>query len=410
MKTGRQAGLAFIFITILIDVLGFGLIIPVLPKLVAEMAGPDAGPEAYGWLLSVYGLMQFVFAPVLGNLSDRYGRRPVLLISLLFTGIDYVLQALAPTLAWFFVGRIIAGITGASFTAATAYIADVSPPEKRAQNFGIIGAAFGLGFVVGPVLGGFLGTIGPRVPFWAAAALALLNLAYGAFVLPESLAQENRRPFALRNVNPFAALAILARHRTVLVLAGSASLLWLAQQVPPSIWVLYTTYKFHWTEVQNGWALAVLGLSSMFVQTVLIRLLAPLGDRGRVAFGFLFNAIGFVAIGLATQSWMMIAALIVWTFCFVGGPAMQSIISQQYGPDEQGAVQGALTGIQSLTGVIGPPILTSLFASSTSAKLANPMPGAPFFLGALLTVFAAVLSVKVLRQSQAQPEPAPEPA
>lgn len=395
--TARRAGMAFIFVTILIDVIGFGLVIPVLPSLVNGLAGGDAGPRAYGWLLASYGLMQFIFAPVLGNLSDRFGRRPVLLVSLVFAGLDYILQALAPSLGWLFFGRIIAGVTGASFTAATAYIADVSPPEKRAQNFGMIGAAFGLGFIIGPALGGILGEIGPRVPFWAAAGMALLNFLYGLFVLPESLAPELRRPFRLRNANPIGTLAILGRHQWVLILSLSAGLLWLAQQVPPSTWVLYTTYKFRWSELDNGLAMAVLGLCAMGVQVGVIRFLGPrIGDWGMVAVGFVFNVIGFVAIGFATTGWMMVVALMVWTLCFVGGPAMQSLISKQYGPDEQGAVQGALTSLQSLASVIGPPVLTGVFAHFTRPGAA-PIPGAPFFLGALLTVVAAAICGPLFR-------------
>ncbi|AIE84933.1 TCR/Tet family MFS transporter [Fimbriimonas ginsengisoli] len=390
----RPAGLAFIFVTLLIDVIGFGLIIPVLPKLVGQLAG---GPHehqvrTYGVLLSVYGLMQFLCAPILGNLSDRFGRRPVLLISLLFTGFDYVIQAVAPAVGWLFLGRVIAGITGASFTAATAYIADVSPPEKRSQNFGMVGAAFGLGFIVGPALGGLLGSFGPRVPFWAAAVASGVNLLYGYFVLPESLGKEHRRAFAWSNVNPFKSLSILARKKWVMMLAGTAGILWLAQQVPPSVWVLYTQYRFHWAERDNGLSLALLGVCSMIVQLWLIRVLqAKYGDVGLIWISLLFNLIGFVAMGSSNSGYMMLMSMVVWTTCFVGGPGLQSLVSQQFDETEQGAAQGALTAIQSLTGVIGPPIFTVVFGYFTGPSPVK-IPGSPFFLGALFTVIAALMA------------------
>lgn len=403
----RRASLVFIFVTLVIDVMGFGLVIPVLPALVKGLAGPEAGTAAFGWLISAYGLMQFLFAPVLGKLSDRYGRRPILLLALLFTGLDYVLQALAPNLGWLFVGRLIAGVMGASFTTATAYIADISPPEKRAQNFGLVGAAFGLGFAIAPALGGLLGKMGDRVPFWVAAALAGLNLLYGLFVLPESLAPENRRPFVLRDTNPFTALAILRRSPLVLVLSGAALLFWLAQGVPQAVWILYTEYRFGWDELQNGLALSLLGLCSMGVQFGLIRVLQPrFGDTGLVLIGFVMNAVGFVFIGIAWSSAAMVVALMIWTVCFVGGPAIQGIVANQYGPDEQGAAQGALTSLFALSSVIGPPIWTGLFAAATRPSLTQVLPGISFFAGAVLSLIAAAVSVKALRAARAEARPA----
>ena len=384
--------MGFIFITLLIDVIGFGLVIPVLPKLVTELSGPNAdGVRMYGILLAVYGLMQFLFAPILGNLSDRYGRRPVLLLSLGATGLDYVLQAMAPSLAWLFIGRVIAGITGASFTAATAYIADVSPPEKRAQNFGMVGAAFGLGFILGPALGGLVGSMGPRVPFWIAAAVTGLNVLYGLFVLPESLEKENRRPFTLASANPLSAFAILGQHRWVLGLAAATLMLWIGQQVPPSTWVLYTIHRFRWQEWQNGLSLALIGVCSMVVQMVLIRILsARMSDLRMLAFSMVMNVIGFVLLGSSFTGGMMLASMVIWSLSFVGGPALQSLVSKQYGPDELGAVQGALTSLQSVSAVIGPPVLTGVFGTFTTPP--GPyVPGAAFYLGAVLTVVAAGL-------------------
>lgn len=403
MLKNRQAGLAFIFVTLLIDVIGFGIVIPVLPKLVQGLAGgtPEHGARLYGALLAVYGLMQFIFAPVLGNLSDRFGRRPVLLVSLLATGIDYVVQALAPSIGWLFFGRIVAGITGASFTAATAYIADVSEPEKRAQNFGMMGAAFGLGFIIGPAIGGLLGAIGPRVPFWGAAAASLLNMVYGYFVLPESLDEEHRRPFRLENANPFKTLAVLGRNRLLLLISGVAGILWLAQQVPPSVWVLYTTYKFHWDEKANGLSMALLGVCSMVVQLWLIRELSSrFGDKGLLAIGLLFNFIGFLLLGSAPTGGFMLGAMVMWTICFVGGPAIQSLVSHQFDPTEQGAAQGALTSIQSLAGVVGPPLFTTVFGAFTAARAPVKIPGSPFFLGAALTVVAALLATRAVKREK----------
>ncbi len=398
--------MAFIFITLLIDVIGFGLIIPVLPDLVGKLAGGAIDHQAhiYGVLLSIYGLMQFISAPVLGNLSDRFGRRPILLLSLLFTGFDYVIQAAAPTVIWLFIGRAISGITGASFTTATAYIADVSPPEKRAQNFGMMGAAFGLGFIIGPALGGILGQYGARVPFWAAAIASLLNVLYGYFVLPESLTIEIRRVLTKKNLNPFKTLGFLGRETWILLLAGAAALNWLAQQVPPSSWVLYTEYRFGWDKRSNGLSFALLGLCSMFVQAWLIRVLSrKYGDKGLLAIGLGFNIVGFVLLGSSSFGAMMLASMILWSVSFVGGPAIQSLVSGQFDETEQGAAQGALTSIQSLTGVVGPPIFTFVFGYFT-VQAAVKIPGAPFYLGAICTVLAAFMARWALSHKPAKSE------
>lgn len=398
---GRPAGLAFIFVTLLIDVLGFGLIIPVLPALVETLSGGGTGQEAplFGLLLSSYGLMQFLFAPVLGSLSDRYGRRPVLLVSLFFTAADYVLMALAPSIGWLFLGRILAGITGASFTAASAYIADISPPDQRARNFGLIGAAFGVGFIVGPAAGGLLGALSLRAPFWAAAALSLLNCLYGLLVLPESLDRANRRPVSLSAANPVGAFSLLARHPWVLTMAAALALLGLAQQALQSTWVLYTTYRFGWSEIDNGLSLALLGAASIGVQVGLIRTLVPrIGEKRAVLWGLFFEFVGFFGFALATHGWIMILVMLVWSLSFIVGPTTQSLLSQQYGPEEQGGIQGALTSVQSLTGVVGPILATAVFGYFTSRAAPIHLPGSPFFLGATLIAVAAVLAVRALRQ------------
>jgi DHA1 family tetracycline resistance protein-like MFS transporter len=410
MKNRPAAGLAFIFVTLLIDVLGFGLIIPVLPKLVTSMAGggPTNGAHLFGLLLAVFGLMQFLFSPILGGLSDRFGRRPILLLSLLVSGVDYVLMALAPTIGWLFVGRILAGITGASFTAASAYIADVSPPEKRAQNFGLIGAAFGVGFILGPAVGGLLGAVSPRAPFWAAAALSLVNGLYGFFVLPESLAPENRRSLTWKSANPIAGLGILLRHRWVLVMAGALTLLALAQQSLQSTWVLYTTFRFRWSELDNGLSLALVGLTSGLVQMLLIKVLVSrFGERRAIIWGLLFNIVGFAGFALATRGWMMIPVILIWSLSGVSGPTTQSLISKQYAANEQGAVQGALASVQSLMGVIGPIIATWVFGYFTSSAAPILLPGAPFFLGAFLVAGASILAARALSLSPAGEKDAP---
>ena len=403
MLNNRSAGMAFIFITLLIDVLGFGLIIPVLPQLVTSLTHGQASANLFGLLLACYGLMQFVFAPVLGSLSDRYGRRPVLLVSLLFTAIDYVIMANAPTVGWLFVGRILAGITGASYTTATAYIADVSAPEKRAQNFGVIGAAFGVGFILGPAAGGFLGGFGLRCPFMAAALLSLVNCLYGLLVLPESLAPEHRRQFSMKSANPLGALRIVARYHWVLALAGCVGLQSLAQQALQSTWVLYTTYRFQWSVKDNGFSLALLGMASVVVQVGLIRVLIPkLGERGAIIWGLLFNFLGFIGFALAPNSAGLIGVMLVWSLSFVAGPATQSLISKQYGPDEQGAIQGALTSLQSLTAIVGPILSTSVYAYFTSPDAPIQAPSSAFILGAVLIGLSGILAMNAFRPHPAQ--------
>lgn len=397
----RTASLIFIFITLLIDVLGMGLVIPVMPTLITAVSkgGSSAGAHWYGLLLSSYGLMQFLFAPVLGSLSDRFGRRPVLLVSLFFTAIDYLLMAWAPSVGWLFVGRILTGITGASFTTASAYIADVSPPEKRAQNFGLVGAAFGVGFIVGPALGGALGAISLRAPFWAAAGLSLLNCLYGLMVLPESLSAENRRAITFRTANPLGALRILARRPWVLWMAGSIAIGSLAMQSLQSTWVLYTTYRFHWTPPDNGGALALLGLGSIGVQAGLVGLLVQrLGEKRTILWGLFFNFVGFLGFAMASQGWIMIVMMLVWCLSFAGGPTTQSLISKEYGPDEQGGVQGALTSLQSLTGIVGPILGASVFGYFTARAAPILLPGAAFWLGAVLIFLSGLLAVSALRR------------
>jgi DHA1 family tetracycline resistance protein-like MFS transporter len=394
MRNSRGS-LVFIFITLLIDVLGFGIVIPVLPHLVTELSGGNQahGARLLGLLFSAFGLMQFLFSPILGNLSDRFGRRPVLLISLASAVVDYVIMALAPNVGWLFVGRILTGMSSASYTVASAFIADVTPPEKRAESFGLLGAAFGVGFILGPAAGGLLGMVSDRAPFWAAAALALANGIYGAFVLPESLKKEDRRPFTLRSANPIRGLGVLGRYRWVLAMTGALVLMGLAQQALQSTWVLYTTYRYHWKPLDNGLSLALIGLCVAIVQAVIIRSAVPkLGERRAVIVGMTVNIVGFLGFALATRGWMMYPTIVVWCLSGISGPALQSLLSKQFPSNEQGGVQGALTSVQSLTGVVGPIIATQAFAYFTSATAPIKLPGAPFFLGAALIAIATVLA------------------
>jgi len=400
--TPRKPALIFIFITLFLDVLGIGLIVPILPKLVEQLAGGgiDSASFVYGWLAGLYALMQFLFAPILGNLSDRFGRRPVILVSLLGSGLDYFLLAWAPTLPWFFLGRIISGISGANFSAAAAYIADVSPPEKRAANFGLIGAAFGLGFIFGPALGGWLGHYGLRVPFIAAGVLTLINWLYGLFILPESLKEENRRPFSLRRSNPIGAILVLARKRLVRGLSIVYFISSIAHQVYPSIWVLYTGYRYDWSTKQTGISLALVGLMAAIVQGGLTRRIIPLlGERRAAVLGFAIMAVALTGYGLAPEGWMVYVLIVFGSLSGIAAPAIQGMISRSVADNEQGGIQGSLTSLQSVAGAIGPPLATGIFGYFISAKAPAIVPGAPFFFSSGLVVIAAFLAARSFRKN-----------
>lgn len=395
MKFKKQAALGFIFITLLIDVTGFGIIVPVMPKLISELIhGNLSDASKYGgWLLFAYAVMQFICAPVLGNLSDKFGRRPVLLFSLFGFGLDYILQGFAPNIGWLFIGRIIAGITGGSFTTASAYIADISTPEKRAQNFGMIGAAFGIGFIIGPVVGGILGHYGSRVPFFAAAALALLNWLYGYFILPESLSQEHRREFSWKRANPMGSLLHLKKHPVISGLVASIALLYISAHAVQSTWTYYTMSKFGWDERLVGYSLGFVGLTVAIVQGGLIRIIIPkLGQHKSIYIGLSLYAIGFILFAFATQTWMMFVFIIPYSLGGIAGPAIQAIISQHIPPNEQGELQGALTSLMSATSIIGPLLMTNMFAYFTSNNSSIYFPGASMLLGAVLTIASAYLA------------------
>lgn len=409
MQTSRKAAIGFIFITLLIDVMGWGLIIPVMADLIAQLKKiPVNQASTYGaLLLSVFAITQFLFAPVIGNLSDRYGRRPVLLLSLLGFGIDYIILALAPTYGLLFIGRIIAGITGASFTTATAYIADVSTDEtSKAKNFGLIGAAFGLGFVLGPALGALLATWGIRAPFYAAAALCLLNCLYGYFLLPESLSKENRRPFDWKRANPFGSLKFLTKHPELGGLALSFFLIYLGAQSVQGNWNFFTIYRFNWSESMVGISLAVVGVLVGGVQAGLTRVVNPrIGNEKSIYLGLSLYTLGLVLFAFATQSWMMFAFLIPYCLGGICGPSLQSVLSGHVPPNQQGELQGALTSLMSLTTIIGPPVMSGTFAYFTTDKAPFYFPGIHFLIGAVCMLLSIFITRKVLnREKKKNPE------
>jgi len=399
MRDKKQAALSFIFITLLIDVIGLGIIIPVMPTLIEQLIHGNVSEAAtYGGLLNAaYAVMQLLFAPVLGNLSDRYGRRPVLLFSLFGFGVDYIFQALSTNIVWLFIGRVIAGITGSSFTTASAYIADISNEENRAKNFGLIGAAFGLGFIIGPVIGGLLGQYGARVPFYAAAVLCFINWLYGYFILPESLDKKHRRSFDWKRANPIGSFKLFERYSSLGPMVIALTLIYIAAHAVQSNWNYYTMYKFSWSEKLIGISLGVIGILVALVQGWLIRFINPkLGNEKSVYVGLGLYAFGMLLFGFATQSWMMFAFCVPYCLGGIAGPALQSIISRQVLPNEQGELQGALTSLMSATSIVGPLIMTNLFYFFTNKNAPVQFAGAPFILGAILLLISTFLAKRSL--------------
>ncbi len=381
-----RAAFVFIFITVCLDMLALGVIVPVLPSLVVQLEHGDYARAASvtGVFGFAWALMQFVFSPVLGVVSDRWGRRPVVLLSNFGMGIDYVAMALAPTLGWLFVGRVVSGITSASFSTATAYIADVTPPEKRAERFGMLGAAFGLGFVVGPAVGGALGNVSLRLPFWVAAALSLANAGYGMFVLPESLPKEKRTTVSFKKANPLGSLQLL-RAPGLVGLAAASFLYFLAHESLPSVFVLYTQYRYHWTQRTIGAVLALVGLTSAFVAAVLVgRAVSRLGERRTLALGLASGAAGFALFGLAPTTALFIMAVPVDALFGLVSPAMQSLMSARIDSSSQGQLQGALSSMRGVTGMIGPLVFTQIFARSVSSHV--DLPGMPFLVAGALVL------------------------
>ncbi|PTL77197.1 TCR/Tet family MFS transporter [Vitiosangium sp. GDMCC 1.1324] len=396
----RRAALVFIFVTVLLDILAMGMIIPVLPGIVEGFLNGDTAraSEVFGLFSTVWALMQFVFSPVLGALSDRYGRRAVILVSNFGLGLDYILMALASSLHWLFVGRVISGITAASISTASAYIADVTPPEKRAASFGMIGAAFGVGFVLGPALGGVLGGVDPRMPFWVSAALSLANAMYGLFVLPESLPPERRKAFSWRRANPVGALNLLRSNREVQGLASVHFLYNLAHVALPSVFVLYGSYRFGWDQRTVGLTMAGVGLCSLFVQGGLVRpLVKKVGERRALLLGLSFGAVGFTIYGLAPTGhlfWLGVPVMSLWGLF---GPASQGLMSSRISQSEQGQLQGALSSLMGIAGMIGPTIFTQTFAYFIGPRLDWNLPGAPFLFATLLLIFAIALAGRATR-------------
>jgi len=389
MASQKKSAIGFIFITLLIDFTGFGIIIPVLPRLIEELTGGGLSLAAVygGWLTLSYSVMQFVSAPILGGLSDRFGRRPVLLASLFGLGVDYIFLAFAPTIFWLFIGRIFAGITGASFTTAQAYIADVSTPEKRAQNFGLIGAAFGIGFIVGPVIGGLFSQFGLRVPFIISAVLALINWLYGYFILPESLAKENQRSFDWKRANPVGSLLHIRKYPAIIGLLITLFLLYIASHAVQSSWTYYTMEKFRWNETWVGYSLGFVGVVVGIVQGGLIRVIIPkIGQTRAIYYGLILYATGFTLFAFATQGWMMFAFMLPYGLAGIFGPAMQGMISNNVEANGQGEIQGVMAGLMSAAAIIGPLVMTTLFAHFTSKGNGIYFPGAPFILAAFLTL------------------------
>lgn len=404
MSSKKSAAIGFIFITMLIDIIGIGIIIPVIPKLLQELNHSDISEAAKlgGWLAFAYAFTQFLFAPLIGSLSDKYGRRPVLLLSLFAFAIDYLVLALAPTVVWLFVGRIIAGVTGASISTAMAYISDVSTPENKAKNFGLVGAAFGIGFIIGPVIGGLLGQFGSRVPFYAAAILCFVNFIYGFFVLPESLKPEKRRLFEWKAANPIGALVRLKKYPILIGLVAAMFFMYFASHAVHGNWSFYTMYRYNWDERMVGISLGVIGLLVALVQGVLVRYINPrIGNGKSILIGFALNAIGMFLIAVAVQEWMVFAFLIPYSLGGLAGPAIQSEITNHIPADEQGQIQGTLASLNSATATFGPLVMTSIFYFFTHDKAPFIFPGAPFVLAGLLMLFAWFMAYKGLNKIKA---------
>ncbi len=406
-RSQRQAALAFIFVTVLIDMLAFSVIIPVLPVLVQQFVGGSAAraAEIYGVFGTAWALMQFIFSPVQGSLSDHFGRRSVILISCTGLGLDFILMALAPNLWWLLVGRVISGITAASFSTAGAYIADVTPPDKRAASFGLIGAAFGIGFVVGPALGGLLGAISPRLPFWASAALALSNVCWGLFALPESLPKEKRVPFSWKTAHPLGAIKLLRSHPTLAGLSVSYFLINLAHVVLPSTTVLYMRFRYGWDTRSVGLLLAGVGGCALLVQGFLVKPLVKwLKERAAMAAGLICGAAGFAIYGLAPTGRLFWVGVPVMAFWGIATPALQTIMTHLVSGTEQGRLQGALASLVGLSSMIGPPIFTQTFAVFIGTHADWNLPGAPFLLSAALIVAALVLALRTTASARVAPD------
>jgi DHA1 family tetracycline resistance protein-like MFS transporter len=403
----RKAALAFVFITVVLDMLALGVIVPVLPGLVVSFVGGNTarGAEMLGLFGTLWAAMQFLFSPLMGSLSDRYGRRPVILISNFGLGLDYFLMALAPTLSWLLVGRVVSGITSASTPAAGAYIADVTPPEKRAAGFGILSVAFGLGFVMGPAIGGFLGEFNPRLPFWIAGGLSILNAMYGLFVLPESLPRDQRMRFAARRANPIGSVGLLHRHRELLGLTAVNFIGNVVHEAYPTIFVLYAMYRYGWGDRAVGLTIATVGVSSAIVGGVLVQpVVARFGERRTMLMGLIFGAIGFAITGFAPTGlifWIGVPINALWGLY---GPPMQGLMTRRVAATEQGQLQGAQSSVRGIAMMLGPAIFTGVFAAAIGGWHEWGLPGAPFILAAIMLAGAMGVAWRVTRPGEVTAE------
>jgi MFS transporter, DHA1 family, tetracycline resistance protein len=395
----RNAAVAFIFVTILLDMFALGLIMPILPKLVESFVDNNTARAAriFGLFGTAWAAMQFIFSPILGGLSDRFGRRPVVLLSNFGLALDYVLMALAPSLIWLFIGRVISGITSASVSTAFAYIADITPPERRAAVFGKVGAAFGAGFIVGPAIGGLLGNTDPRLPFWVAAGLSFANTLYGLLILPESLPRARRSPFRWKSANPLGALKLLRTDRVLAGLSIANFVAQLAHVVLPSTFVLYASYRYGWDTKTVGLTLALVGVCAMVVQGVGIGpIVRRIGERRALLLGLGCGAVGFLIFGAAPTGplfWLGIPVMALWG---LAGAATQALMTQLVAPDQQGQLQGATTSVQSVSQLVGPFLFTLIFAYFIGGQAPLKLPGAPFLLASALLVLALAIAARTL--------------
>src|SRR6266446_5614368 len=405
-----RAAFTFILIMVALDFLAFGIIVPVLPDLIRSFEGGDFARASAitGYFGFAWNAMQFIFSPLLGAWSDRFGRRPVILISCFGLSIDYIFMALAPSLTWLFVGRLISGVSASNVSTAFAYITDVTPPEERPKKFGLISAAFGLGFVIGPAVGGYLGNINLRFPFWAAATLSLANAVYGFFILPESLPPERRAKSAWHMANPLGALSLLRSHPELAGLSVVVSLYYLAHNSLPSMWALYTEYRYAWSRRDVGFSLALVGVCATLVSGVLVGpIVKRFGERRSLLSGLLFGFLGFAGFAFAVHGWVILSVIPFIALWGIAAPAIQSLMSRRVDPSSQGKLQGAINSLRAVTGMAGPPLFTQIFAIAISPKYAIHLPGAPYFLAALLLMSSLLLAVYVTRARAASPASEP---
>ena len=397
MFNRQKAAFVFIFITVLLDMVSFGMIIPVFPQLILKLQGGDiAGAAAiFGIFGTAFAVMQFFFSPIQGALADRFGRRPVILLSNLGLGLDYIVMALAPTIPILFIGRLVSGASSASFSVSGAYVADVTPPEKRAARFGMLGAAFGIGFILGPALGGVLGAIDLRAPFWAAAALSIANFLYGVFILPESLPADRRSPFRLRAANPVGAVRFLGSRPVLMSLTAAMLFAFLAHDAIPNTWVLYTTYRFGFDERAIGVSLAIVGAASLIVNAFLIgRVVKRLGEYNTLLVGLGFGVISELLFTFAPTTWLLLGALPIYSLAGLSGGPIQSIATREVQPNEQGQLQGALTALRSMVTLVTPGLYTGTFALFVGPLAGVGLPGAPYLLAAILMAATTVIVIR----------------